>query len=100
MKYVLIHRLVPGISSPKGLQKAIDLVKEIINDPSSMVPDGKLLSSYNATNKWLQICTWEAPSTESFTKMFDILKSIGVSTEIIPVEDMSTTLSKWEKSIQ
>ncbi len=100
MKYILIHTLVPGITSPKGLRKAIDLVKEIANDPSSIVPGGKLLSPYSATNKWMQICAWEAPSAESFTKMFESLKSIGVSTEIIPVEDMSTALSKWEKSIQ
>ncbi len=100
MKYILIHTLVPGITSPKGLRKAIDLVKEIASDPSSIVPGGKLLLSYNATNKWMQICVWEAPSAESFTRMFESLKSIGVSTEIIPVEDIDIAMSKWERMIQ
>ncbi len=100
VKYILIHKLIPGITSQAGMEKAIRLVKELMSDPSSIVPNSNLLMSYNATNQWMQICIWDSPSIESFTKLFEILKSMGIATEIIPVEDMETTLSKWENMVR
>ncbi len=55
--------------------------------------------SFNAINEWKQICIWESPSAESFIRLFDALKDIGIATEIIPVEDLSKALSRWEASI-
>ena len=99
MKYVLIHKLIPGVIAQKEAKHAVDIVKKLIDSPSEVVPGGKLLMSFNAINEWKQICVWEAPSAESFIRLFDALKDIGIATEIKPVEDLSKALSKWEASI-
>ena len=99
MKYILIHRPVgkPDINTMKA---AIGIVKSLLEDPSTIVPGGKMLAAYSALGQWLYVCVWDAPSMESLIPLISKLKGANVNTKVIPAETINMDLiTKWEDYI-
>lgn len=98
MEFVLIHKPL-GPLPPEVLKKTLEFTKMVVTQPSRVVPDGRLVASYNALGQWVQICVWEAPSADALTPLLEGLRALGFNTEVIPVEKVEEAIPKWEKGL-
>jgi len=98
LEFILMHRPL-GPLPPETLAAALQNVKKIIEDPSKVVPGGKLIAAYNALGQWLQVCIWDAPSVEALLPLMGGMTGSGFNTEVIPAEKVEAAIPKWEKSL-
>ena len=98
MEFILIHKPL-GPLPPQILAATLQFVKKLIQDPSSVVPDGKLLTSYNACGQWVQVCIWDVPNIEALLPLIEGMRGFGFNTDVIPAEKVEVAIQKWEKSL-
>ncbi|OYT51649.1 MAG: hypothetical protein B6U73_01585 [Desulfurococcales archaeon ex4484_204] len=98
LEVVLLHKPL-GPLPPEALRAALELVKKVVENPSSIVPGGRIVAAYNAVGKWFQVCIWDVPSVEALLPFIEGLRGAGINTEVVPAESVEKAIPKWERSL-
>lgn len=98
MEVILLHRPV-SLLPPELMKAAIDLGKDINAREQQVVPGGKLVSSYIASNQMLIICLWDVPNIDSLIPVCSQMNLMGWNTEIIPVQKSAEAIPMMEQAL-
>ena len=93
MEYLLIHRMMPA---PIEVQRKI---LEVTKKRMEIATGAKEICSYKPIGQSGAICIWEAPSIETLKPLLDQLSSLGVMTEITPLEKSDIAMKNWERHL-
>jgi len=73
---------------------------EIVKSREMIAKGAKELASYSPINDQGAICVWETDNIENLMPLLGQLASLGVRTEIIPVETAEVAMKKWEEGLK
>ena len=99
MDVVLIHNPI-GPLPPEMLAASLEAGKKVNAEPASVVPGGKLVSSYQARGTWSVFCIWEVPTVEALMPLMEQMKMLGWNTEVIPVDKAEVAQEKAAKALE
>jgi hypothetical protein len=75
----------------------MEIAKQILAE--GPLGGGKLIAQYVARNQNLFICILDVPSMDTVVPTLEQIMTLGIDTEIIPVEKGKDPLSKFEKAM-
>jgi hypothetical protein len=99
MEVLLIHKPI-GMLTPEMWAGVMQVGKQLLADPSKLVPGAKSMASYGARALNMIICIWEVPNIEVLMPMLEQMSMMGWDTDIIPVDKMEVGMQKAEKALQ
>ena len=99
MEVLLIHKPI-GMLPPESWAALTEIGKKLDTNPGELVPGGKLIAAYAARALSMIICLWEVPSVDALMPTLEQMNMLGVDTDIIPVEKMEVSISKFEHALK
>jgi hypothetical protein len=97
MMYILVHKM-RGYMTPEQIMPMMEPTKNLVENPSSFVPGGKLIGSYVARNKNYVVCVWDAPDAEALSFLVEQMELGGWDTDIMLGETMAQHLERITKA--